>query len=290
MRKRKTVDSGMPSLFGEEPLPEKEPTLSRLTLVRPLVFFDLETTGLDFQSDRIVQFAFLRVSPNRSVESWVELVNPGIKIPPEARRVHHITDAMVADKPSMATFAPRIRAFLIGCDLAGFNVIRFDLPFLQAELERNGESLDFSQIYVIDSQVIFHKKEPRDLAAAVRLYCRHELRHAHDAAADIAGTLEVLEGQLALYPDLPRDLMSLSAYCNDGERARWVTADRKFYWRNGEAIIGFGKNRGKSLQWLYENERDYLRWLSEKDFTDETKQLMAAALRGKFPQKPTDDE
>ncbi len=111
------------------------------------------------------------------------------------------------------------------------------------------------------------------------------MSNAHDAAADIAATLEVLDGQLARYPDLPQDLSGLSAFCSNGDRARWVTGDRKFFWRNGEAVIAFGKNRGKSLQWLYENDPDYLRWMSEKDFNEETLALIAAALRGEFPQK-----
>ncbi|NLP12509.1 3'-5' exonuclease [bacterium] len=287
MRKRARTSEATLPLFtnGQLPAAEKTKPLARLQLVRPLIFFDLETTGLDPQTDRIVQFAFLRVLPDHKVESWMELVNPGIPIPPEASRVHHITDEMVAGKPSMRDLAPRISAYLAGCDLAGYNVLRFDLPFLQAELERHGQPFDTAQTHVIDCQVIFHKKEPRDLSAAVRLYCQRELSNAHDAAADIAATLEVLDGQLARYPDLPRDLAGLSAFCSNGDRARWVTGDRKFFWRNGEAVIAFGKNRGKSLQWLYENDPDYLRWMSEKDFNDETLALIAAALRGEFPQK-----
>jgi DNA polymerase III subunit epsilon len=259
--------------------------LSQLSLNRPLVFFDLETTGLDNQTDRIVQFAFLRVLVDRTIEEWMEMVNPGIPIPPEASSVHHITDDMVADKPLMSHFAGRIRAFLSGCDLAGFNIVRFDLPFLQAEMERNGQPLDVSQANIIDPQVIFHKREPRDLSAAVRFYCRREMHNAHDAASDIAATLQVLDGQLSRYPDLPRDPAALSEYCNSGDKDRWVTADRKFYWRNKEAVIGFGKNRGKSLQWLFHNDPDYLRWMSEKDFADETRELIAAALREEFPKK-----
>jgi DNA polymerase III subunit epsilon len=275
-----------PSLFDDEPAVQEHPVLpSRIALIRPLVFFDLETTGLDSQADRIVQFAFLRLNPDYTQESWTELVNPAMPIPPEASQVHHITDAMVADKPLLRDFAARIVSFLTDCDLAGYNILRFDLPFLLAELERNGQTLDLSRTHLIDSQVIFHKKEPRDLSAALRLYCHRQMKDAHDAAADAAATLAVLEGQLTRYPDLPRDPGALAAFCSNGERDRWVTLDRKFYWRKGEAIISFGKNRGKSLNWLYENDPDYLRWMSEKDFASDTRQLIAAAMRGEFPQK-----
>ncbi len=287
-KQKKTAE---PGLFDEEMPAISKPAavLAHLHLTRPLVFFDLETTGLDSQVDRIVQFAFLKVDALLQKQAWNELVNPGMPIPAEASRVHGITDAMVANKPRFIDFCDRIVEFIDNCDLAGYNIQRFDLPFLQAELERNGRSVDFSRTLVIDSQVIFHKKEPRDLSAAVRLYCGREMKHAHDAAADIAATLDVLNGQLARYPDLPRDPAKLAAFCSNGDRERWVTSDRKFYWKNNEAVISFGKNRGKSLQWLYENDRDYLRWMSEKDFAEETLALIHAALRQEFPQKNSDE-
>lgn len=291
MKKQKNVNvPALPGLFDDAPV-SVQPTivLNQLLLTRPLVFFDLETTGLDSQADRIVQFAFLRVDADHQVQAWTELVNPGMPIPAEAARVHGITDVMVANKPCLGDFCDRMVEFLENCDLAGYNILRFDLPFLQAELERNGRPMDFSRALVIDSQVIFHKKEPRDLSAAVRLYCGREMKHAHDAAADIAATLEVLNGQLARYPDLGRDPAKLAAYCSNGDRQRWLTSDRKFYWKNNEAVISFGKNRGKSLQWLYENDLDYLRWMSEKDFAEETLVLIQAALRQEFPQKNSNE-
>jgi len=280
----------MPTLFDDVPEPEETaPLLAQLNLTRPLVFFDLETTGLDPALDRIVQFAFIRFMPDHSVEEWSALVNPGLPIPPEASRVHHITDDMVAREPRFADFAARVRVFLQGADLAGFNILRFDVPFLMAEMERNGHAMDVSRMQLVDSQVIFHKREPRDLSAAYRLYCGEEMVNAHDALADVRATAQVLAGQLNRYADLPRQTAGLAEYCSSDDGGRWVTSDRKLYWRHGEAVLSFGKHRGKSLKWLYENEPDYLRWMSEKDFTDAMQAIIQAALQGRFPQKESQE-
>lgn len=269
------------SLLFEDP----ETPLHLLHLNRPLVFFDLETTGLEVQLDRIVQFAFIRVDPDRQLTEWKELVNPGIPIPPEASRVHGITDAMVADQPLFSAFAPRISALLYESDLAGFNAARFDVPFLQAEMERAGVPLEGGGRRIIDAQVIFHKREPRDLTAAYRFYCRKELQGAHDALADVRATLEVLEGQLARYSDLPRDVARLGAYCTPADDGRWVTPDRKFYWKNNQAVIGFGKHKGSTLQWLHENYPDYLQWLLTTELAEETRAMLLAAMAGNYPRK-----
>ena len=264
---------------------EKEETpLENLVLKSPLVFFDLETTGLDIQNDRIVQFAFAKINVDKSRNEWMELVNPGMPIPSEASRVNKITDEMVQDKRLFDYFAPKIWNFLSGCDLSGYNIVRFDLPFLQAEMTRCGHPLDLDTLHVIDPQVIFHKNEPRDLAAAYRIYCAKNLKNAHDALADIRATIEILDSQLKQYGNIPKDVEGLHKYCNPLD-TRWVTKDRKFYWKNGEALIYFGKYRGKNLQWLYTNEKDYLLWIKDGDFSEETKALVKDAINGIFPKK-----
>jgi len=272
----------------EEPLEETR-LLGHLALSRPLVFFDLETTGLDPQSDRIIQFAFLWVNLDRSQEEWMELVNPGIPIPPEAVRVHGITNDMVRDKPGFAAFAPKIKELVAGCDLAGFNVVRFDWPFLAAEMERHQQPLDLKQHRLVDAQVIFHKQEPRDLSAAYRFYCRANHLEAHDALGDVRATLAILDAQLARYVDLPRDVKELHDYCAPGE-SRWVTSDRKLSWRSSEAVIAFGKHKGRSLQWLHDNQPDYLRWMRDSDFSQETKAVIQAAIDGVYPSKKESKE
>lgn len=269
--------------------PSETMLFDSLELERPLVFFDLETTGLDLQRDRIVQFAFLRVNPDRTREEWMGLVNPGMPIPPEASRVHRITDDMVASKPLFSEFAPKIQAFLANCDLSGFNIARFDVPFLQAELQRYDAPLDLQSTKLVDAQVIFHRNEPRDLSAAYRFYCGGEHIDAHDAMADVRVTVDILEAQLKKYKHLPRDVPGLNTYCVPKDN-RYVTSDRKFYWRNGEAVLSFGKHRGQTLQWLVENERDYLLWMQNGDFSEETKAVIADALQGIFPQYKDESE
>ena len=275
--------------FDENNENDDEQLFSRLVLEKPLVLFDLETTGLDIQNDRIVQFAFIRIHPDKTQEEWVDIVNPGMPIPVEASNVHGITDEIVKDKPTFDFFAKKIKEFLHGCDLAGFNVVRFDVPFLQAEMTRHNAPLDLNSMSVVDAQVIFHKQEPRNLTAAFRYYCGAELVDAHDALADIRATLEVLDAQINRYQDLPANVSDLHKYCNTTSD-RYVTQDRKFYWRNGEAVISFGKHRSKSLEWLHDNDPDYLMWIKNSDFSDETKMLIDNALNGLYPKKKKTEE
>jgi len=262
----------------------KKTILGNLELERPLVIFDLETTGLDQDIDRIVQFAFLKVFPDKHMEEWMELVNPGIPIPRESSSVHHITDEMVRDKPGFSHFAPKIKDYLDQCDLSGFNIARFDVPFLQAEMNRHGQPLDLNKMKIVDAQTIFHKMEPRTLSAAYRFYCDGEHEDAHDAMGDVRVTLEVLSAQLYKYPDLPKNVDKLGTFTTIKDE-RWVTSDRKFYWRHAEPVIAFGKHKGKKLQWIFENDIDYLKWMENGVFADDTKEMIREALKGRFPKK-----
>lgn len=269
------------NLFSEN---DNHFNLEHLDLERPLVIFDLETTGLDMRNDRIVQFAFLKVNPDKTQDEWMELVNPGIRIPAEASNVHGITDDMVRNKPKLVDFAGLIKEFLAGCDLSGYNVNRFDLPFLQKEMERNNCPLDVSDSKVIDAQVIFHKMEQRTLSAAYKFYCDAEHTDAHDAMGDVKVTLAVLNAQVAKYDELPSNVNGLHEFTNVKDD-RYVTPDRKFFWRHGQAAIGFGKYKGKSVKWICENDPDYLNWMKGGDFAQETKDMLANAMQGIFPQK-----
>ncbi len=262
---------------------EEESNLQHLRLNRPLVFFDLETTGLDFERDRIVQFAFLKITPDQSRHEWTGLVNPGISIPREASEVHHISDDMVKDKPMFCDYAKKIIEFLADCDLAGFNIVRFDIPFLQTELKRCGYVYHTERLRIIDVKIIYHKKEPRDLAAACRFYCQKEHLDAHDALGDVKATLDVFASQTRQYPDL-QSIEKTSEFCKVVD-SRWLTPDKKFYWRNGLAIMSFGKHRGKELEWVALHQRDYLEWLRERDISQEAKAIIDSALQGVFPKK-----
>ena len=190
-----------------------------LKLERPLAVFDLETTGVRIGSDRIAQIGVVKLMPDGRRLPWQTLVRPGIPIPPEATAVHGISDADVADAPSPEAIAGELLELLAGCDLSGFNVLRFDLPFLAEELHRVGVHWDTTRLRVVDVQRIFHKMEPRDLSAALRFYCGKEHGGAHDALADVEATADVLLAQVNAGADLPGDVDGLGEFSGDRLRA-----------------------------------------------------------------------
>ena len=261
--------------------------MQNLALERPLVAFDLETTGIDVDKDRIVQIGLVRVEPGGTRRSWDQLVNPERPIPPEATAVHGIRDEHVRDQPTFAQLRGELETWLADADLAGFNSVRFDLPLLQAELRRAGSGLSFAGARHLDAMAIFHQMERRDLSAAYRFYCGRELEGAHDALADVTATVEILDAQLARYPELPRDLDALHRFCNPDE-GRFVDRTRKFCWNDkGEAVFTFGKYNGRSLQETVAvpDGRGYLEWMLGKDFSEEVKGILREALGGVFPQR-----
>lgn len=259
--------------------------MKNLPLDRPLVAFDLETTGTDPLQDRIVEIAIIRLEPAGPQQSFRSLVNPQMPIPPEATRIHGISDQDVADQPTFAQLAAHVARLLDGADLAGFNSIRFDQPFLAQEFLRAQVAVVWEGRRHLDALRIYHIKERRDLSAAVRFYCGRELQGAHSALADAAATLEVLDAQLARYDDLPRDVGQLHQLCNTAD-PRFLEPSRKLEWnREGKASISFGRHRGRSLEELAEKEPDYLRWIVAQDFTPEVKKIASEALKGKFPKR-----
>lgn len=259
--------------------------MKNLMLARPVVFFDLETTGTDPGSDRIVEISALRVEPDGSMESRTRRINPERPIPPGATAVHGITDDDVRDEPVFGKIARGLLDFLAGADLAGFNVARFDIPLLDREFRSCGLDLGLGGRHVIDAMTIFHRKEPRDLSAAVRFYLGREHEGAHGAEADVMATMEVLDAQLARYDDLPRTVEELEQF---GLRIHPESVDRsgKFIWRNGEVAFAFGKNQGKTLRDVVEEDQGYCEWILKSDFPDEAKRLVMDAMNGKWPDRP----
>ena len=257
----------------------------RLRLERDLVFLDTATTGADISMDRIVQLALVRLRPDGSREEYETLVNPEMEIPLEAERIHGITNEMVAFAPPFRRLAPELLERLSGADLAGFNLLRFDLPLLKSEFERSGHPWDPSSCRVLDVQVLFHRMEPRDLTAAYRFYCGKTLEGAHGALVDTRATLEVLQAQVARYAELPDDVAGLDRLFNQPD-ARFVDSHRRFYWRNNEATFNFGNRRGQTLREVASSSPDYLRWILERDFPSEVKGIVASALEGRFPEPP----
>ncbi|MGE5344637.1 MAG: exonuclease domain-containing protein [Acidithiobacillales bacterium] len=251
---------------------------------RPLVVFDLETTGTEKTLDRIVEIAAVAVLPEGPPRVFDRRVNPGVRIPSEAAAIHGISDADVRDAPSFRDIAPELLAFLGEADLAGYNVRAFDVPLLVREFQRAGLKFSLEGRLIVDMQTIFFRKEPRDLAAAVRFFAGREHTGAHAALADVVAAAEVLAGQLRHYPDLPHTLDGLQEFSTPAE-GRWVDPDKRFVWRDGEAVFAFGVHRGKSLALVAETKPEYLDWMIRGDFPEPAKEIVRSARRGVFPAK-----
>ena len=215
-----------------------------LKLKRPVVFLDLETTGINVSTDRIVEISLLKISPNGKEQWMTTRVNPEMPIPPKVTAIHGISDSDVADAPIFREIAKNLAAFLEGCDLAGYNAIKFDIPVLAEEFLRTNIDFNFRKRKYVDVQVIFHKKEQRTLAAAYQFYCKKDLENAHSAKADTAATYEVLKAQLDCYRDLENDIEKLADFSSYGNNADF--AGRIILDENGVEIFNFGKHKGKA--------------------------------------------
>ena len=249
---------------------------------RPLVVFDLETTGTDRLNDRIVEIAALKIHPDRTVQTLDRRLNPGIRIPREATEIHGISDEDVRLAPTFTAVAPELAAFFEGADLAGYNIRGFDVPLLGKEFERAHQPFSVEGRRLVDAQTIFFKKEPRDLSAAVRLFAGREHVDAHSAFADAVATAEVLAGELSRYADLPRNVAGLHDFSAPAE-GRFVDPDKRFFWRDGAAVFAFGEHRGRPLADVVKTHAAYLDWILRAEFPAETKKIVSAALNGVFP-------
>jgi DNA polymerase-3 subunit epsilon len=247
-----------------------------------LIVFDLETTGADRLTDRIVEIAALRIVKDGSFTVLDRRVNPGMKIPSESTAVHGISDEDVKDAPPFKDIAAEIAAFFEGCDLAGYSVRAFDVPVLVREFERAGVPFRLEGRRIVDAQTIYFKKEPRDLAAALRFFGGREHEGAHSALVDVVASAEVLAGQLARYADLPRSLDELHRFSTPAE-GRFVDLEKRFLWRDGQAVFAFGEFRGRLLSEVAASNPGYLDWILSKDFPHDTKRIVTDALRGVFP-------
>lgn len=258
---------------------------NELTLQRPLVAFDLETTGLDVANDRIVEIACIKLLPDGTRQSKTHRVNPTCPIAPQATQVHGIRDEDVASCPTFADLAGELLDFVRGCDLTGFNIEQFDLPMLQREFGRVDIQFPTDPVHIIDSWRIFLRNEPRDLTAAYRFYCGGSLQNAHSAEADAAAAADILLAQVSRYEALPGDVAALHDYCHPS-RPDWVDPDGKIVWRENLPVLSFGKHKHRSLQQLAEAEPDYLRWIAGANFSTAVVTLCKDALNGTFPTPP----
>lgn len=245
----------------------------KLNLKNPIVFFDLETTGTNINSDRIVEICYLKVYPNGNEESKTLRINPEMPIPAESSAVHGIFDADVADCPTFKEVAKSIANDIEGCDLAGFNSNRFDIPVLAEEFLRAGVDIDMSKRKFVDVQVIFHKMEQRTLSAAYKFYCGCNLEDAHTAEADTRATYEVLMAQLDRYPeDLQNDMSFLADYSSYNKNVDF--AGRMVYDDNGVEVFNFGKYKGQSVSEVLKKDPGYYSWILNSDFTLNTKAML----------------
>jgi len=251
----------------------------KLNLKNPIVFFDLETTGVNINTDRIVEICYLKVHPNGNEESKTLRINPEMHIPEESSAIHGIYDADVADCPTFRMVAKNIARDIEGCDLAGFNSNRFDIPLLAEEFLRADVDIDMTKRKFIDVQVIFHKMEQRTLSAAYQFYCGKELVNAHSSEADTRATYEVLLSQLERYPSLPRDIDHLSEFSTQARSADF--AGRIVYNDKEEEVFNFGKYKGVTVQEVLTRDPSYYSWMMNGDFPLYTKKVLTSIkLRG----------
>lgn len=253
--------------------------MAKLNLKNPIIFFDLETTGTDINKDRIVEISYIKVYPNGNEESKNMRINPGIHIPESSSQVHGITDDDVKDCPLFKDVAKSIAKVFEGCDIAGFNSNRFDIPLLVEEFLRVGVDLDLRKHKFIDVQNIYHKLEKRTLIAAYKYYCGKNLEDAHSALADTKATYEVLQAQLDHYPnELKNDVNFLSEFSTMTKTVDF--AGRMAYDENGNEVFTFGKYRGMKVTDVLHRDPGYFGWILQGDFTLDTKrELMKIRLR-----------
>lgn len=245
-----------------------------LILKKPIIFFDLETTGVDVVKDRIVEIGYIKVYPNGTEESKCIRINPECHIPEQASEIHHITDADVASCPTFKQAAKELAEVFKGCDLGGYNSLKFDLPLLAEEFARAEVDIDLKKAKMIDVQNIFYKMEPRTLVAAYKFYCQKNLDEAHAADADIRATYEVLKAQLDRYPEeLRNDVAMLSDFSAHSKFADF--AGHIVYDDSGAEVFNFGKYKGQRVVDVYKKDSGYFGWLLQADFPLYTKKILS---------------
>jgi len=244
----------------------------QLNLKKPLVFFDLETTGTDTAVDRIVEISYLKISPNGMEESKTVRVNPEVPIPESVVAIHGISDDDVKDCPTFKEIARMLAKDIEGCDLAGFNSNRFDIPLLAEEFLRAETEIDLKKRKFVDVQTIFHKMEQRTLSAAYKFYCDKELVGAHGAEADTKATYEILKSQLDRYSDLKNDINFLSEFSSFTKNADF--AGRIVYDDKGVEYFNFGKYKGRKVLDVLKEDSGYYSWIIAGSFTLDTKRVL----------------
>lgn len=248
--------------------------MAKLALKRPIIFFDLETTGTDPGKDRIIEMALIKLNPDGTRDRYVRRVNPGMPIPPSSTAIHGISDDDVKDMPIFKLIAHEVFDWMKNCDLGGYSSGKFDIPLLAEEFLRVGIHVDFTERMMIDVQQIFFKMETRTLSAAYSFYCNKHLENAHSAEADILATIEVLESQLDRYQQLGTDVQALHDFTTD----KIVDYARRMIEIDGHPVFNFGKYKGRKVEDVFRQEPQYYDWMMQADFPLHTKQKISEIL------------
>lgn len=243
-----------------------------LLLKRPLAVIDLETTGTNVASDRIIEIAIIKVFPDKTTQSKVKRINPGMPIPAGSTAIHGIKDDDVKDAPTFKQAAHELKQFMDNCDLAGYNSNRFDIPLLVEEFLRASIEFDISKRKFVDVQRIFHLMEKRTLAAAYKFYCDKQLENAHSAEADALATYEILEAQLGRYEHLQQDVDALAEFTKEED---YIDFARRLVMQGGQEVFNFGKYKGRSVREVLKAEPQYYDWMMKADFPLNTKQKLS---------------
>jgi DNA polymerase-3 subunit epsilon len=247
-----------------------------LQLARPIAFFDLETTGVNLSTDRIIEVAIIKILPDGTRQVKRKLINPGIPIPAETTAIHGITDEMVKDAPSFKQCGNELKQFIENCDMGGYNSNRFDIPILMEEFLRAGMEVDLSTRKMVDVQHIFYKMEPRTLTAAYKYYCDKELVDAHSAEADVNATIDVFMSQIERYPHLGNSLESILGIIGEDKVVDY--ARRFIFDEKGVEVFNFGKHKGRPVVDVLKAEPQYYDWMMRGDFPLHTKQKLTEIL------------
>lgn len=247
----------------------------KLQLKRPVAFIDLETTGTNLATDRIVELAIVKINVDGSKQVKRRLINPQIPIPVGSSDIHGITDEMVKDAPTFKQVSNEIKQFIENCDLGGYNSNRFDIPLLVEEFLRAGLDFTIDGRKMIDVQRVFHLMEQRTLGAAYKFYCQKTLEGAHGAEVDATATWEILEAQIERYPQLGSTIEEICNFCGEEEIVDFA---RRFIISNGKEVFNFGKHKGRTVEDVLKSEPQYYDWMMKGDFPLHTKQKLTEML------------
>ncbi|MBO4615694.1 MAG: 3'-5' exonuclease [Bacteroidales bacterium] len=245
----------------------------RIQLRKPIVFFDLETTGINIATDRIVEISIIKVHPNGNEQKKTYRINPEMPIPPQSTAVHGISDADVANCPTFKQIAKEMVEIFKDSDIAGYNSNKFDVPLLAEEFIRAGVDFDLKKRHFVDVMSIFMKKEPRNLSAAYKFYCNADLENAHSANADTEATYEVFKAQVDRYSDIGNDIAEISKFSSYGSNADFM--GRFVYDADNNVVVNFGKYKGQLLTEVFKKDPAYYDWMMKGDFPLYTKKVLA---------------